>query len=92
MSRSLWKGVFIDPVLLNYKKFMMENNNIVLFNRSNIILPEHLNKNINVYNGKDIFNLKITRKEMVGHKIGEFSFTRKKCSKKQKKELKKSKK
>lgn len=85
MSRSIRKGFFFDLDML-----CLEKKNWNLEDRSNTILPLHLHKTINVYNGKEYFSLKINKEKMTNRKIGEFSFTKKKCvnAKKQKKELK----
>ena len=41
-----------------------------------IILPGYEDKIFSVYNGKIFIQLKIT-KDMIGHKLGEFIFTKK---------------
>lgn len=41
-----------------------------------VIIPEFVNKRIKVYNGCKFIDLVITS-DMVGHKLGEFFFTRK---------------
>ena len=45
-------------------------------NRNLKILPSHISKTIQVYNGKTFVNV-FVKKEMVGYKLGEFSKTRK---------------
>ncbi|MGX7577348.1 30S ribosomal protein S19 [Candidatus Vidania fulgoroideorum] len=44
--------------------------------RSSVILPRFIGLTIYVHNGKTHIPVKITE-DMVGHKLGEFSFTRK---------------
>ncbi|NPA38639.1 MAG: 30S ribosomal protein S19 [Candidatus Nanohaloarchaeota archaeon] len=44
--------------------------------RDMIILPTFVGKTIGVYNGKEFVAVKI-RPEMIGHRLGEFSITRK---------------
>jgi len=44
--------------------------------REMIILPEMLEAKIGVYNGKDFISLTI-KEHMIGHRLGEFSLTRK---------------
>ena len=44
--------------------------------RDMIVLPEMVNKTIKVYNGKEWVQVLITQ-EMLGHRLGEFSLTRK---------------
>ena len=76
MSRSTWKGPFIEEHLLkkvkgNKKRFIGK-----IWSRSSTILPNFVNKTVKIYNGRTFTNLKITE-EMIGHKFGEFSMTRK---------------
>jgi len=47
--------------------------------RDMIILPEMVGKMINIYNGKTYEKIKI-EEEMLGHRLGEFSITRKKLA------------
>ncbi|NPE27097.1 30S ribosomal protein S19 [Methanococcoides sp. SA1] len=44
--------------------------------RTIVIVPRMLDKMIGVYNGKEFLKVKITH-EMLGHRLGEFSMTRK---------------
>ncbi len=44
--------------------------------RTIIIMPRMVDKRIGVYNGKEFINVNITH-EMLGHRLGEFSMTRK---------------
>jgi len=69
MSRSKWKGPYIN----RYKYY--ENN---LLNKNITITPINLNSLLNIHNGFKKIKLKID-KEMVGKKIGEFIPTRKTC-------------
>ena len=71
MSRSKWKGFFIDQSLINPK-----NSNIKIWSRSSVISEVLIGKKVSVYNGKLFKQIKITR-EKIGYKLGEFSFTRK---------------
>jgi small subunit ribosomal protein S19 len=71
MSRSKYKAPFFKVNLLKKKKWIkIQNKNLV-------ILPEYINRFINIYNGKIYVSLKITEK-MIGFKFGEFINTRKK--------------
>lgn len=67
MTRSLWKNPFCE---ISY-----QTNKI--WSRRSIILPKFLGKKVFIYNGKTFIPLKISS-EMIGHKFGEFSSTRKK--------------
>lgn len=83
MPRSIWKGPFIDQVL--YKKIKNQNfqNNLKLWSRRSVILPQFENKIFQVYNGKTFISL-VVKAEMIGHKFGEFIPTRKNFSYKKK--------
>ena len=50
--------------------------NIETHARDMIILPEMVGLTLKVYNGKEFFQIFITE-EMLGHRLGEFSLTRK---------------
>jgi small subunit ribosomal protein S19 len=55
-----------------------KNNNkqkILLVSRNSQIIPKFLGLTFNVYNGKNYVELIVTE-NMIGHKFGEFSFTR----------------
>ena len=77
MSRSLKKGPFVDPKLL--KKVMAQDKGepkpIKTWARSSTIIPEFVSKTFLVHNGKEFKKVYVTE-NMVGHKLGEFSFTR----------------
>lgn len=49
------------------------------WNRSEVITSADLNNILLIYNGKDFKEVFITEK-MVGHRLGEFAFTRKMLS------------
>jgi len=77
MSRSLKKGPFIDQKLL--KKIEKHGNDkkaIKTWSRSTTIFPEMVGTNFGVHNGKEFINVYVVE-DMVGHKLGEFSPTRK---------------
>jgi small subunit ribosomal protein S19 len=77
VSRSLKKGPFVDPKLL--KKVMAQDKGeprpIKTWARSSTIIPEFVAKTFLVHNGKEFKKVFVTE-NMVGHKLGEFSFTR----------------
>ena len=79
MSRAKWKGPSITLQLLDIK-----NNEIVTKSRGITIIPKFIGLDFKIYNGKTYTQLSVTEK-MVGHKLGEFSPTRKKFSFKKKK-------
>ena len=78
MSRSLKKGPFIDEKLL--KKVLAvksgEKTVIKTWSRSSSISPEMVGKTFGVHNGKVHLPVFVVE-DMVGHKLGEFSPTRK---------------
>jgi len=78
MSRSLKKGPYIDPSILKkisrVKPF--DGSVIKTWARDSHISPEMLGYTFAVHNGKDFIEVMITE-EMFGHRLGEFSLTRK---------------
>ncbi len=78
MSRSVWKGPFVDPSLLKkVEKLKSESKTtpIKTWSRKSTIIPEFIGISFLIYNGKKFIPIKISD-EMVGHKLGEFSPTR----------------
>lgn len=74
MTRSIWKGNFIDKYLLS-EKFNSINKKLIWARNSTI--PEKLiGQAVFIHNGKDFIKSYITR-EKVGFKFGEFAYTRK---------------
>ena len=77
MSRSLRKGVFVDHYLIKLVKNNKESNkSIRTTSRRSTIIPDFVGMTIFVHNGKKFIPVYVTE-HMVGHKLGEFSFTRK---------------
>jgi len=79
MSRSLKKGPFIDPKLekkVGKMKDSGKNDPIKTWARSCTIFPEMVGMTFLVHNGKDFISVFVDE-NMVGHKLGEFSPTRK---------------
>ncbi|MBT4849634.1 30S ribosomal protein S19 [Candidatus Parcubacteria bacterium] len=78
MSRSLKKGPYTDPKLLkkvsNQKQ--EEGKIIKTWSRASVITPEMVGFTFGVHNGKDHINVPVVE-NMVGHRLGEFSPTRK---------------
>ena len=78
MSRSVWKGPFVDGHLIKkVQVHLKESNNkpIKTWSRRSTILPQFVGITFNVYNGKKFIPVTVTE-AMVGHKFGEFSPTR----------------
>ena len=79
MARSLKKGPFIDESLM--KKVKANNSAekkevIKTWSRRSTIFPEFIGNTFAVHNGKEFVPVYVTE-DMVGHKLGEFSLTRK---------------
>mgnify|MGYP001447919334 FL=1 len=78
MSRSVWKGPFVDPSLLKkVEKSKTQGKQVPIktWSRKSTIIPEFVGISFLIYNGKKFIPIKISE-EMVGHKLGEFSPTR----------------
>jgi small subunit ribosomal protein S19 len=78
MSRSLKKGPYIDPKLARKVAALANEDRSVIrtWARASTISPDFVGKTIAVHNGKVHVPVFITE-NMVGHKLGEFSPTRK---------------
>ena len=79
MSRSTKKGPFIDERLIkkiNKAKESGDKKMIKTWSRSAVITPEMVSSTLAIHNGKNFIEVFITE-SMVGHKLGEFSPTRK---------------
>ena len=84
MSRSIWKHNYLGktlPIDIRKKKKKKWENSWL---RKLSILPNFIGYQFNVYNGTKLISVKITE-DMVQHKLGEFSPTRKKYISKLKK-------
>lgn len=78
MSRSTKKGPFVDEKLLKkISKLKIGDKAVVkTWSRDSVITPQMINFTIGVHNGKTHVPVFVTE-DMVGHKLGEFSLTRK---------------
>jgi len=78
MSRSSKKGPYIDQKLLSKVAKLTPGSKTVIktWSRSATITPAMVGFTFAVHNGKDFINVTATE-SMVGHKLGEFSLTRK---------------
>jgi small subunit ribosomal protein S19 len=79
MPRSLKKGPFIHHKLLSkVDKQTAEGSRkpIKTWSRQSLIIPDFVGHTFLVHNGKDFVSVYVTE-NMVGHKLGEFSPTRK---------------
>jgi len=77
MSRSLKKGPYVHPKLLKKveKKKQGDVTPIKTWARSSTITPQMVGFVFLVHNGKDFIRVRVVE-NMVGHKLGEFSPTR----------------
>lgn len=78
MSRSLKKGPFIDPKLAKKVAALGAEDRTVVktWARASTVTPEMVGRTIAIHNGRLHVPVLITE-NMVGHKLGEFSPTRK---------------
>ncbi|OGF74475.1 30S ribosomal protein S19 [Candidatus Giovannonibacteria bacterium RIFCSPHIGHO2_02_FULL_46_20] len=77
MSRSLKKGHYIDPKLLKKLQRTKPGMGVIkTWSRRSTISPEMVGFMFGVHNGKDFISVQVSE-DMVGHKLGEFSPTRK---------------
>jgi small subunit ribosomal protein S19 len=78
MTRSVWKGTFVDGYLLRKAEASRASGRhdvIKIWSRRSTILPQFVGLTSGVYNGQKHVPVMVTE-EMVGHKFGEFSPTR----------------
>ncbi|WHQ36887.1 30S ribosomal protein S19 [Spiroplasma sp. SV19] len=79
MSRSLKKGPFVDKHLQKKVEALNAINKkevVKTWSRRSVIFPEFIGHTFAVHNGKEHIPVYVTE-DMVGHKLGEFSPTRK---------------
>ena len=79
MTRSSKKGPYIDPKLLKKVQALNDTNQkriIKTWARSSVVSPDFVGHTFGVHNGKQHLPVFVTD-EMVGHRLGEFSPTRK---------------
>jgi len=77
MSRSLKKGPYVDEKLLKKILKLKAGDKLIIktWARASSITPEMVGFTISVHNGKDFVPVRVVE-NMVGHKLGEFSPTR----------------
>lgn len=78
MTRSVWKGPFVDGYLIKKVKALFESGRrdpIKTWSRRSTIIPDFVGITFLIHNGRKFIPLLVTE-EMVGHKLGEFSPTR----------------
>ena len=78
MTRSVWKGPFVDGYLLKKADKVGESGRsetIKIWSRRSTILPQFVGLTFGVYNGQKHIPVSVSE-DMVGHKFGEFAPTR----------------
>ena len=78
MTRGVWKGPFVHPSLLKKVDRLKDQTKkpIKTWSRNSTVIPEFVGHSFLIHNGKTFIPITISE-EMVGHKLGEFSPTRK---------------
>ena len=78
MTRSVWKGPFVDGYLLKKAEAVSaagRKDVIKTWSRRSTIMPQFVGLTFGVHNGQKHVPVLVSE-DMVGHKLGEFSFTR----------------
>lgn len=78
MSRSLKKGPYVDPKLLNKIETMNTKGDkkvLRTWSRDSVIFPQMVGHTIAVHDGRRHVPIYVTE-NMVGHRLGEFAPTR----------------
>lgn len=78
MTRSLKKGPYINPRILKKIKALSPDDKTIIkvWDRACSVTPEMVGHTIGVHNGKNHVPVYIVE-NMIGHKLGEFSITKK---------------
>jgi len=78
MSRSAKKGPYVDLKLLKKIAGLKPDGKTIIrtWSRDSEISPEMVGFAFGVHNGKDFITVRVTE-DMIGHRLGEFSITRK---------------
>ncbi len=78
MSRSVWKGPFVDAYVLKKAEAARDSGRhevIKIWSRRSTILPQFVGLTFGVYNGHKHIPVLVTE-DMIGQKFGEYSPTR----------------
>ena len=79
MTRGVWKGPFVHPSLLKKVDKIKDKSKkqpIKTWSRNSTIIPEFVGHSFLIHNGRTFIPITVSE-EMVVHKLGEFSPTRK---------------
>ncbi len=79
MARSSWKPLFLSNEVANQikEKSSKKVEEIFAYNRATVLTQQMLGLKINIYNGMRFYTI-VVSSDMLGHRLGEFSPTRKK--------------
>ena len=75
MTRSVWKGPFVDITLIKKAEKLSQSGRkevLKTWSRRSTILPQFVGLTFGVYNGQKFVPVTINE-QMVGHKLGKFS-------------------
>jgi small subunit ribosomal protein S19 len=79
MTRSVWKGPFVDGYLLKKADAAQASNRnkdvIKTWSRRSTVMPQFVGLTFGVHNGQKHVPVTVSE-DMVGHKLGEFAPTR----------------
>ena len=78
MSRSVWKGPFVDAYVLKKAEAARDSGRkevIKIWSRRSTILPQFVGLTFGVYNGQKHIPVLVSE-DMIGQKFGEYSPTR----------------
>lgn len=73
MARASWKIPFISSLF--FRKSFLNSEKYNTFHRNSIITHDFVEKRLRVHSGKNWVSFLVTE-DMVGKKLGEFSFTK----------------
>jgi small subunit ribosomal protein S19 len=78
MTRSLKKGPYVEPRLLKKISRLKSGDRTIIktWSRNSQISPEMVGFTFGVHNGREFIPVSVSE-DMVGHRLGEFSPTRK---------------
>ena len=78
MTRSIWKGPFVDNNLIKKAEKLSQSGRkevLKTWSRRSTILPQFVGLTFGVYNGRKHIPVMVSE-EMIGQKLGEYSPTR----------------
>lgn len=76
MGRSVWKESYVSNNLLQVANEKKKIHGLKIFSRSSTILESFVGYDVQIHNGKSFKKIRVNL-NMVGHKFGEFAWTRK---------------